>query len=424
VNKVQRTSAVLACSWSIAMLCPERSLAEGPQPIDTGVERKQAAQQAVVLQKATTHQSDEDAEAEDLALVAKAHGWSLEQARLRAATTEAVGRAAEEVSRVRPDIFVGSVLSSDPAGAATLFVKGAPSAVADLVAKHDPKIIISGDQPFSFVELEERQHVAHRLIESLGYGNIVTQTDILQAGKISVAVGRTPGLSESVDDIVRLLPDHLRAQTTLSFVEASNFDDKASRGGMLATDDGVFECTTGWPVFEILGGVWRVPVGLTTAGHCGGINGVLEAGVGIHGMTFQAEHRGAYGDVEWHRTVETPDAVFVSSNGATRNLHNVEPISGMTIGESVCVYSPQQGIRDCGSTIDTLSVSCTVGGVSNNRLVRLDSEPTIGGDSGSGWSFNNTAYGSLKGICTSGHDLFSAAAYYPNAIGRGVYAVP
>jgi hypothetical protein len=45
----------------------------------------------------------------------------------------------------------------------------------------------------------------------------------------------------------------------------------------------------------------------------------------------------------------------------------------------------------------------------------MDQEVTVVGDSGTGWSWNNTAYGSLMGAVDGG-DLFSAAALYDDAL--------
>ena len=87
----------------------------------------------------------------------------------------------------------------------------------------------------------------------------------------------------------------------------------------------------------------------------------------------------------------------------------------MTIGESVCLYSRLQGVRDCTLDISSTSVSCTNNGVFNDRLVAMNGDVAISGDSGGGWSYNNAAFGGHKGNC-GGVNAFSAAHYFWEAL--------
>ena len=60
------------------------------------------------------HPMPEEALTTDLAAVAKTMGWTLEQATAHYEAAEAVGRVAEEISLERPDMFVGSMVSTTP----------------------------------------------------------------------------------------------------------------------------------------------------------------------------------------------------------------------------------------------------------------------------------------------------------------------
>lgn len=72
--------------------------------------------------------------------------------------------------------------------------------------------------------------------------------------------------------------------------------------------------------------------------------------------------------------------------------------------------------RDCSLDVSATSVSCTFNGISTQRLVRMDGDVTIGGDSGGGWSFNYKAYGSHVGDC-GGLNVFSVADLFDEALG-------
>ena len=51
---------------------------------------------------------------QDLALVAAAHGWTIEQARAKHESAERVGAVADKIAAARAEIFVGSVLADYP----------------------------------------------------------------------------------------------------------------------------------------------------------------------------------------------------------------------------------------------------------------------------------------------------------------------
>ncbi|MEM9058503.1 MAG: hypothetical protein AAGD86_13565, partial [Pseudomonadota bacterium] len=147
-----------------------------------------------------------------------------------------------------------------------------------------------------------------------------------------------------------------------------------------------------------------------------GINQIVQPGVGTFSMSHQAEHRGIWGDIEWKTTPTFEPAEFYATSSSIRDVNSVESWAALSVGESICFYGRSSNRRDCGFDVDALSVSCTVSGVFNDRLVRMDGNSAIGGDSGGGWSWGNRAYGSVKGIC-GGLAVFSFADYYDEALG-------
>jgi hypothetical protein len=66
------------------------------------------------------NQSPEEALEEDLALIAEARGWTIEEARASREAADAVGRVAVKLEAERPEIFVGSIVSDDPLGSPIL----------------------------------------------------------------------------------------------------------------------------------------------------------------------------------------------------------------------------------------------------------------------------------------------------------------
>ena len=298
----------------------------------------------------------------------------------------------------------------------TLYIKGQADAfVRDLIAVSDIEIALADKQPYSLAELEARSHRVHEALVAAGFRNVVTGANIAGGGIIPATVALETGLPTSASAILLAVPDDLRSSVVLSVGDPSGFRDTNSAfGGMWVTDDGANECTSGWTVRKWNGSAYVY--GVTTAGHCSGVNGIVHPGYGTHSYVFQAEHRGAYGDVEWHTTNVTEEALFYASSSEIRNVMYLEPRSGISVNEIVCQYGRASNSRDCGLQVYDVSIECTLSGVYNNRLVQMDAITSTLGDSGGGWSYDYRAYGSQKGWCGN-KDAWSVADLYDEALG-------
>ncbi len=363
-------------------------------------------------------QEDSDALTEDLGLMAEANDWTLEEAEAQFVAAAEVGAVAQAVAATHPAAFVGSALSDRPGGAPTLFVKGpASSLVHALVERSAVPILIADQQPYSFDELEAQNLAVHKAVVGLGYDDVASSFNILERGAISVAVTAVPGLPNRPEDIAEAIPEALRSRVTITLVEEDVAVDFSVFGGMSAQDDGVQECTTGWSVADNGFGT----TGVTTAGHCTGINQAFHPGHGAHPINFIREHRGQWGDVEFHTSGFAEPATFYSDADTIRNVLAVAAIASISVNESICAYGRKSNVRDCSLQVQDVSQACTNSGVFNDRLVMMDGVGVMTqGDSGGGWSFGTTAYGSDKGVCAPNFlnkSVFSAAAYYPNAVG-------
>ncbi len=352
----------------------------------------------------------------DLELVAEANGWTLDQAAAQQQAADAVGAIATRVAKERPDVFVGSALSETPGGPPTLYVKGpADPLVRGLVAASAVKVLLADDQPFSFAELEARKIRVHTALVLAGFKNVVTGANITGKGVIPAAVAVQSGLPTAAADALRVVPEDLRSSVVLTIADPSGFRDTNSAfGGMWVTKSGANDATSGWTVRKWNGSAYVY--GVTTAGHASGENGIVHPGYGTHTFVFQAEHRGEYGDVEWHTTNVTEEALFYADSGTVRNTMYLEPRTGISLNEIVCQYGRASNSRDCGLHVDDVSIACTLSGVYNNRLVQMSAITSTPGDSGGGWSYDYKAYGSQKGWC-SGKDAWSVADLYDEALG-------
>lgn len=348
----------------------------------------------------------------DLIAIADARGWTLDEAAAQQRAADAVGAVATKVSIAHPEVFVGSAVADNPGGVPTLYIKGeVSSSILELLEATDIDIALADNQPFSFDELEERKVRVHRALEALGYRNVVTRVNIAGRGVIPAAVATEPGLPTQPAEILAAMPEDLRASIELSVEDPTGFRDTTSFGGMWVRDDGANECTSGYTVRSLTTGAF----GITTAGHCGGINRISHPGHGVHTTGNQQQHRGDYGDVEWHTTNVGEEATFYAETTTIRPVLYLEARASISVGEQVCQYGRASDFRDCDYDVHDVSIACTLSGVYNNRLVQMTGITSTFGDSGGPWFRDYRVFGSQKGWCGS-RDAWSVADLYDEAL--------
>jgi hypothetical protein len=274
-----------------------------------------------------------EALATDLALTAKAMGWTLAEARAQHDVAERIGRVQEAVAARMPDAYVGGVLSRRPGGAPTLLLKGPADAfVRQVVATAGTPIILADRQPYSLRELQQRSTAVHRALAASGYRQIVTAPDITTA-RVTATVTARPDLPFSAAGVSATLPGQLRSALDLTVRNAPvSSRESAVFGGMALTRTGLgrLVCTSGWSVSP--GGF----VGVTTAAHCNVNEAVHNAA--RHRLDLFDENTDPFIDVEWSTSpVPAPDD-FYSNATTVRDVAAVEPYANITVGETVCVY--------------------------------------------------------------------------------------
>jgi streptogrisin C len=273
-------------------------------------------------------QSPEEAQAQDFALTASARGWTVEQARADHRAAEAVGRVAEQVAAKRPDLFVGSVLSSEPGGAPALYIKGlADDFVRGLIGQAELEVRIVGEQPYSFEELKERSIEVHRSLQAQGFTNLSTGFDITKRGEIQAAVTRQPGSTDAAGEILSRLAPSLRDSVALTVADGPVVVQQSVMGGTQMRYNGVDRCTSGWSVYNEPWGI----TGITTAGHCD-VNQIVEPGVGVWSLALTGQHQGLWGDVEWHQSSTIEAASFYANSTTVRNVTGLEGATNIIPG--------------------------------------------------------------------------------------------
>ena len=363
-------------------------------------------------------QTDVEALEEDLALTAEALGWTVAEARAHYEAGEAVEVVARAVYARAPETFVGSILSEEPGGTPSLLVKGpAPSWATSLASAGEVAVQIVDEQPYSYAELLDLNDRLTDSLLALGYTQFSTGEDI-EIGAVVAEVQAVPGLKSRSAELESQLPADLAAgvQVTVTDTVSSGFEH--AYGGARVRNDGVAKCTSGWTVVNANG-----TTGVTTAGHCTGINQIDEVGEGRWTLAHQREHQGRYGDVEWHTSSHAEPAKFYASSSALRNTNAIEVTVDMSLNEIVCLYGRSSNDRDCSSQIKSTSWNCTIDGHVIRQMVRTNKDIGEGGDSGGGWSSSTTAYGSHVGWCDTSagtRDVFTPVYLFPNALGVDV----
>lgn len=354
--------------------------------------------------------ADADGLAPDDSLIAAARGWTRAEVQAYGQAESWLDTLTDEVMKTSPDSFVGSILLESPSDPPMLLLKGkTPDNIAALVAAGPVRVVVLDDQPYSFAELEERQLRVHWSLTDRGF-EVATSADIRARGTIHVRVVADGSSSATVEAVLSAIPVDLRASTLLTFVPGPLLRPEAAFGGMWLKVGPNNACTSGWAVANAAG-----LRGISGAGHCNGITKVTHPGEGDHDLTFQAQHEGQWGDVEWYTsTVFEPDD-FYSDATTIRDVGAVEARWNISVGESICGYGRASNVRDCTLDVNNNNLAC--GHLS--RMVEMNGEALVPGDSGGGWSFGVTAYGAHYGNCGS-NDMFSVADLFDEAIGVSV----
>lgn len=163
--------------------------------------------------------SPEEALSCDLQAMAEGRGTTMDDEYARYRTSLILDEITTRISRERPDQFIGSALSDEPAGPPTLYIKGPADAfIREVVAEAEIEIMIADNRPYSAAEINERQDRIGRALRELGFTNFAVGNDI-RTGRFYAAVTIEAGLPTEADEIVARLPRDLRGDLDLTVSE-------------------------------------------------------------------------------------------------------------------------------------------------------------------------------------------------------------
>lgn len=345
-----------------------------------------------------------DGLAADARSYAAHRGIGLQEARLALAKQRALGRALSTLARQFPGSYAGGWVEHTPqVHAVARFVGDVPSGA---VAAVGGSVTLRGGATRSLAELQRRTDAVHADLAAQGRREVTTSYDV-KSGRVEATVQLLPGEQSPG------LPASARASdVAVEYAAGDVSGDQHTRGGARTPGDSGGTCTTGFSVAR--NGVY----GFVTAGHCANARDYQEPESGglRYDAPYQAQHRGDWGDFQWHTTPHAEYAEFYTSNTGYRPVNGYD--GSISEGDYVCKYGRTSGYG-C-SDVYRVNVTVTVDGITYRRLVAVEDYITEGGDSGGPWFLVYDATGVHKGYTTiwfNKRSIFSPIFYIDDALG-------
>ena len=413
-------------AWSVLLLGVLCTAVAEERP---GEEEKPAEEHTAEAQP----MQQKEAEHEDTVLVAKTFRWAYAAAEQHMHAQRQFARLTALLQKTQSDRFAGSEMAREPGAHATLWFKGSLAgegkALAAMVAEHlegtslDGRVRFVDSMRYSFMELEERADAVAEALDKRGFpgvGHAVLPGDLVvlsvpEGNGFEVTEGGdgAPAPAQEKDEQAeRLLDgtgvDAYGVKVVFYKKDAQLEKDHHTRGGRKVYGGG-FQCTSGFTVSRLSDGV----TGVATAAHCNGMSTYDAEAVADYALSHRGEHNGNYGDVEWKTTSHIEPAEYWASPTSLRDVTSIN--YSFSKNDVICVYSRMQGTRTCDYVYST-SVSQS----GAKKLVAMDNDNTVGGDSGGPYSYGSEASGIVKGakvIWFKWRGTFSKANLLDEALG-------
>ena len=359
-------------------------------------------------EQTVVYQDEQAAQAADTALLAQEAGLPVASVEKALAFQQAFAVYADGLLARFPDQISSVWVEPAPHTAGHIrFVQDVPAEVVAEIEKLSPgHILLKGGGAISMADHAQRAELAAAALLDMGYDNSLAFFDPMN-NVIQLEVQLPENVKHPAElDVLVAVQNHIHSagwQGPAAVVNANDLNItilegfgpivtlQHTRGGNWLRDDGVRECTSGWSVSGPSGD------GIITAGHCNGLNQFEEVGGLVYGMTYISGVFGSSGDVEYHTTTHVEYDDFYADATTIRDVSGIKATNSM-VGGSVCVYGRSSNIRTCNHTVEAINVTVNANGTTVKKLVRASNVSTIGGDSGGGWSWNNTAWGIHHGI--------------------------
>ena len=234
----------------------------------------------------------------DAALIAHKTGWSLDDTRNHMRFQDALSNLLPKISTKYANTYAGAEMAPKPGEPAVIRFKGqAPPGIAEDIAASGLKIDIQGGSKYTQKEIRDRSTAIARYLASVGYRDVVTA--VMPTGFVEVTIGGSTAPKP-------LLPQALRDDTRITVIDGPANREEDARGGAWLQDNDANMCTSGFAV-TTLGGT----TGVSTAAHCSGLDQYNPPnGDPDFSITFQGQHLGIFGDVQWQTTVDPTGRVL------------------------------------------------------------------------------------------------------------------
>ena len=382
--------------------------------------------------------SEKEAFEIDSQLVSRKFGWDFQETREHMRNQEKFGRLVSQLVEKGPDVFAGSAMARNPGDEATIWIKG--DALPDIkemaegfMQENKLRVRIVDGMRFSELDQEKRMDQIENALEKRGFygvGAVMRPGDVLQISML--ASDRFPVTPPPKDRSVlrldrdfldpaaeKLLPEGMdKRGIYFTFTNQPIDVDEHARGGRQVYS-GTSQCTSGFSVERIS----DERNGIATAAHCTGMSNFnAESPESDFDLFHRGEHCGSHGDVEWKSSNHFELAEYWASPSDRRDVNSRE--TWYSVNNVYCVFSRMTGTRSCdrvySTSVTQKGSSGACNGVKAKRLVAMDEDNTVGGDSGGPWSYSTEAAGIHKGdkwIWFGTRNTFTKASRLDEALG-------
>lgn len=343
----------------------------------------------------------------DAASVAEDRGWSLRQAVVHLSASARFNALTTELDDTFPTSYAGGEFSQRPGIPSVVRFVGTPPADAQrIVDRSLLDVDVRGGAPYTTDQLDERAAEVHDLLVALGYAQVATATT--PGGDIEATVqGRFPPF----------LPAHLRDGVTVTRSDGPIGGTYTTRGGAGLYLGNQFGCTTGFTVEHVESG----KRGVATAGHCLVTTYERPRTKGRYGLSFQEEHMGRFGDMEWSTTTRDHPNEFFGGGSRPRTVTKVA--TKPAAGTEVCLFgrAPVRPRTKKPKSCDQIRYPSLrfTGGSDLGNLVVMEKHTRVPGDSGGPVYSGSTAFGLITGyveINGKKHDFWTRADLLPDGL--------
>ncbi|MBT3247672.1 MAG: hypothetical protein HN567_04395 [Actinobacteria bacterium] len=275
-------------------------------------------------------------------------------------------------------------------------------------------VIFVEDAALSQSDLVTQASELRSALRAAGYQQFVTGLNG-RSGTLEVTLSHNPGLQlplEAKATNVDLSILNVSAGNSLPQIS----QEEHTYGGdeLLRSSNQALLCTSG---FVVTNGSAH---GVLTAGHCSNSLSYRQNNGLIYSTTYQGQHKGIWGDFQWHTTEHTEFDDYYYTDSSRRDVSAAGGVSA--VGDYRCFHGESSGGQSCDYVYNTWVTSYS-GGIEYDRLVAMEEDNTIGGDSGGPWFWINTAWGVHKGdvlMSGSSRNVWSQGRWVNNALGVSI----